>query len=512
MSMQLRFKARLLGAGIKRRLRNPQKYKTLGFLCDYLAGEDVVVNESARGRHNKVISQICTILSRYIPRNCACLVYRNPIYQETDLTGYADMAMKKGAAVLITDRAYKNYPCIISDNPLGIYAKLCRYYRDLQKKVSVTVVTGSIGKSTVTSMISHVFKTKARTASTEVNANSLKSVGFIAQHIPDDVELMVHEIAESEPGETKYLTEILHPDIFVITAIDASHLEHFGTVDKIVEEICSATRNLSEDGVVVVNKDEFHRYDLLNGRKAVTVSASDSGADFSAEEVTWDEKGLSFKVKVAGENALFPVSLPGLLASHNVVCALQAFAAGWHAGVAPESIAKGLASYRTKGVRQHLLKTESGVVVFADCYNAVGRSIKSAVDTCARIPVKGKRVAVLGNVEEVGDISDAMHEEIVSYVNDSNFDVLVAFGDKMIKAAESGTFRDSLRVRCCGTAGDLAAFVQSVAGKDDLFLFKSSHSCHLEECIMQVWPELKTEIVGQGSESYNGWMMKSLSW
>ena len=512
MSMQLRMKARLLGAGIKRRLRNPQKYKTLGFFCDYLAGEGVVVNEAARARRNRVITQVCTILSRYIPRDCACLVYRNPIYQETDLSAYADMAMKKGAAVLITDRAYKNYPCIISDNPLAVYAKLCRYYRDLQKKVSVTTVTGSIGKSTVTGMISQVYKTKAKTACTEVNANSLKSVGFIAQHIPDDVDLMVHEIAESEPGETQYLTEILHPDIFVITAIDASHLEHFGTIDKIVEEICSATGNISADGAVVVNKDEFRRYDLLNGRRAVTVSASDPEADFSAEDIALDETGLSFKVRVADENVRYPVSLPGLLASHNVVCALQAFAAGWLAGVEPENIAKGLANYRTKGVRQHLLKTDGGAVVYADCYNAVARSIKSAVDTCEKIPVKGRRVAVLGNVEEVGDISEAMHREIVDYVNDSNFDVLVAIGDKMIKAAESGVFRDSLSVRCCDTAGDVVAFVRSIAGKDDLFLFKSSHSCHLEECIKQIWPETKKEIAGQGNETYNGWMMKSLSW
>ena len=506
---RIKTKALENNARIIRRLRSPQKYKTLGFLLDYLENESIIISESGEVLRNVVISQICTILSPYFPKKCACLVYRNPIYKDEDLERYADLAIQKGAAVLITDKPFKNYPCIVSDNPLEVYARLCRYYRDLQQKVSITAVTGSIGKSTVSSMIGHVYLTKTKTAFTEVNANALKSVGFAAQHIPNDVELMVHEIAESEPGETQYLAEILHPDVFVITAIDSSHLEHFGSVERIAEEICSATKHISENGFVVVNKDEFQRYELLNGRKAITVSCKDSEADFFCKNIIINNEGITFEVCVKSNGYCCNVVLHDIFAAHNVSCALMAFAAGWLMGVKPNDIVKGLADYRTKGVRQNVLRTKDEVLIYADCYNAIGRSMKSAITTCDKIPVKGKRIAVLGDVEEVGEMAESMHHDIVAYVNDSSFDVFLTIGNKMRKAVESTTFRESLLVQCCNSIDELATIIKEIVQKDDLVLFKSSHSYNLDKCILKVWPDLKNDI---SEESYDKWMRECLFW
>ena len=493
-----------------RRSRSPQKYKTLDFLCGYLGDESFVLSDSAKARGKRVISHVCTIISKYFPKNCACLVYTNPFFQpDADLEKDADEAIKKGATVLITDKQYKDYPCIICDDPLAVYSKLCRYYRDLQNNVSITAVTGSIGKTTVSSMISKVYKAGGETVYAEVNANSLKSIGFAAQHIPDKAVFMVQEFAESDPGEIQYYSLMMHPDVFVITSIDNSHFENFGSVEKITEEICSVTNNMSPDGVVIVNKDEFTRYDLLSGRRVSTISYQDIDSDFHAENIKVGENGLSFDVLVKEDGKRYPVFLNRIYALHNVGCALYAFAAGWQEGISPDRIISGLANYRTCGIRQNVLKTNDGIVVYLDCYNAVGRSVKSAIDACDSMPVKGKRVAVLGDIKEVGDLSESMHKDIVDYVNESKFDVLLTLGDCLMKAVESSTIRESLTVRCFNIREDLTAALKEIINEQDLVLFKSSHSFRLDKCARSIWPELEA---GMTMPSHNEWIHRSLYW
>ena len=104
------------------------------------------------------------------------------------------------AAVVISEVQYKNYPSIVAKNPLAIYAKLCRYYRDLQKNVSVTAVIGSIGKTTTKNMIGAVYSSKWQTYYTSANDNTYKTIGFAVQHIPPFAEKMIQEVHEGTPN------------------------------------------------------------------------------------------------------------------------------------------------------------------------------------------------------------------------------------------------------------------------------------------------------------------------
>lgn len=488
-----------------RRLRSPQKYKSLEYLCEYLEGS-VQMNDKALSIKKMNITQVCTLWTPYFIKNSICLLYINPIYGEYG-EEYIKQAKEKGAAVFITDKPLDNVPCLISNNPLEIYAKMCRYYRDLSK-VSVTAVSGSIGKTTVKNMIGSVYVTKYKTTFTKANSNTKTEIGFAVQHIPTRAEKMIQEVHEGEPGEMQYLSEMLNPNIFVITSIDKSHLEFFESAEKIVEEVCSFTRNMPKDGKVIVNSDEFERYDLLNGRTVIKVSVSKVDADFYSDTINIDEAGLSFYVNVKKDGGRYFVRLNNIYAVHNVQCALLAFAAGYCEGVEPEKIVKGLAEYKTEGVRQNIIRTKDGIVVYADCYNAVAKSMKSAIDACDIIPVKGKRIAVLGDVEEVGEVSKAMHREIIEYVNSSKFDVLMLVGEKMKEAVETSNIRDDLNVGWSSSIDELAKKVKRVAKNGDLVLFKASHSGNLDKCIVKVWPELKAEVV-VNSVVFNKWVSLS---
>ncbi len=490
-----------------RRLRSPKKYKSLEFLCNYL-GADVQLNDKAQSMKKMIVTQITTVTAARFKKANICLFYRNPVHGEYGMEDL-NRAKKKGASVFITDKSFDSVPCIVSNNPLEIYARLCRYYRDLSK-VSVTAVSGSIGKTTVKNMIASVYSTKYRITYAKENQNAKSAVGFAVQHISPRVEKMIQEVAESEPGESQYMSMMLNSNVYVMTTIDQSHLELFGNADKIVEEVCSFTKNMPLNGKVVVNSDEFERYDLLNGRTVIKVSNRDVNADFYSDSINIDETGLSFYVNVKKEGTRYLVRLNNIYAVHNVQCALLAFAAGYCEEVEPEKIIKGLAEYKTEGVRQNIMRTTDGVVVYADCYNAVARSMKSAIDACDIIPVKGKRIAVLGDIEEVGDMSEVMHKEIIEYVNSSKFDALMLIGEKMKKANETSIVRNTLEVDWSASIDELAKKIKEKAKSGDLVLFKASHSGNLDKCIVMIWPELRNVCLTDRQKEYDKWVTNSL--
>ena len=481
-----------------RRLTHPRKYKSLAFFTKYLKNVDFQLNELALTQKHKIINEVCTPDSLHFPKGCACLVSSEEM---------ADEAIKKGAFVLISDIPIKKYPCIISEQPMAVYAKMCRYYRDLQSKVIVTAVSGSIGKTTTTAMIGTVYEQKYKTYYTQANANTLITVGFAVQHIPDNAEKMVQEVHEGTPNRTQYLSEMLHPSVFVITTIDKSHIEHFGTQDKIVEEVCSITKHMTGNGLVIVNKDEFNRFDLLNGKRIVTISTQENNADYVASNIHTNENGLSFTVRVNSTGKLYDARLNNMFASHNVICALSAFAAGYEEGVEPELIVKGLATYQTRGVRQNIFQTDNGVLVYADCYNAVGRSMKSAIEACDLIPVKGKRVAVLGDIAELGEQSKQIHNDVIQFVNDSKFDFLLTLGDNLKKAATTINTRDSLNIFTFDSINDIADKINLITHEGDLILFKGSNSCNLDKCIVKCYPYLANYVY---VDTYKKWRERNL--
>ena len=309
MKVSLRIKsARRILKETAKRLLHPEKCKSVGFFCDYL-GDEVTVNDSVKKIRRKIVTSICTLQSDRHPKNNACLVYTNPVYGNNDMQKYAERAMQRGALVLLTNRCYSDFPCIISKDPIKTYALLCKYYRDLQPKVRITAVTGSIGKTTTKNMIAEVYKTSYKTLYTEENSNTKTTVGFAVQHIPDWAEIMVQEVHEGEPDETQWLSLMLHPEVAVITSIDNSHYQFFGSADKIIEECCAITKYMSETGIVIVNKDEFARFDLLNGRKTMTISLEDETADVYASNIELDNDGLSFIVRLKDKGASTRVRL-----------------------------------------------------------------------------------------------------------------------------------------------------------------------------------------------------------
>lgn len=459
------------------------------------------ISDYAKPFLKKYAQSICTV-NEYFEKRSICV----QMYWCTD----DDMrwAVKNGAYIVVTTKQIDHLPCIITDNPLLLYAELCNYYRNLHK-VCITEVIGSIGKTTTKRMIHSVLSTQYKTLSNPTNRNLLCHVGYDVQHIPRNVERVIEEVSEDTPGYAKYSSIICKPNNIIITSIDFSHFEAFGSQQAIAEEICSVTHDIDNDAIVIVNKDEFKYFDLIKRGRIVTVSIKDATADFYATNINIEQGGLRFDI-VDSNGHYYKVNLNNIYATHNVLISLYAFATGIHEGISPSQIIQGLKSYKQLGIRQNVFRTEDDIIIYADCYNAVTKSIASAIDAAEMIPLysyktKPRRIAVLGDVAETGDLLIKTHKDIIEYVNNSSFDVLITYGDNLKNAAKELNKREDLLLYTCDNHEQVEKEIRQLhLTKGDLILFKSSHSGHLEKVMLRVFPETKM-LITEEKQIENKW-------
>ena len=434
--------------------------------------------EEIRKEAQTVVSGVCRVGSRFT-KKCICV----QLYE--DAVDLMPVAIKNGALFCITRRPVDGVPCIVVEDPSRVYADMCSLYR--QEHIPVTAIVGSIGKTTAKKMLKAVYESQETTFCDAGNDNQLDGVGYICQHIPRKSQQWIQEVSEDTKGCVAHISKIIRPDIAIITAIDKSHIEEFGSEQGILDEIGSIVKHMPTGGICITSMDEDNTANLIKERKVVTVSMDNPQADFYAKDIQLKESGLEFVVVERETGASHKAHLRDVFAVHNIYAALYAFAAGVYSGISKENIIRGIAAYEASGVRQNIWRAK-GVTIYADCYNAVAKSVRSAVGAASLIPVQGKRVAVLGDIAETGDYAESTHAEIVQIANESNFDVLIAYGKHICKAADTFTPREGLRVIRCADRNALNNAVKDVVKSGDLVLFKASHSGGLDKTIAATFP------------------------
>ena len=467
------------------------------------------LDDNVRPLLDHPIKQICYARKRMVPDSLAIVSFGGP-YPETPIA--IKKAMSGRAVALLVKEAVPDTPCIVVPKPLHIYAKLCAHFRDLHPSVQSTAIIGSIGKTSVKNMVDAVYREKYRTLTEPTNDNQPEVIGFTAQHLSSHIDRWIQEVAESIPESAKEMSLILKPNVIIITTIDNSHIGRLGGMDAIFDEISDAAEYLSKDGIVILKKEEIIPLDRLEGKRIVTVSVSDPTADYHAGEIEIAEDGIHYTV-YEKDGGSCRIHLQNIFARHNVLNSLYAYAAGRYEGLSPEEVARGLGKFKTTGYRNNVYKSDSGKdVIYADCYNAVGRSIRAALDAAGQIPLpeNGKRIAILGDVQELGDKTAEEHLGILQDVNQSCFEKVILQGPFFHTAADGFSFRDGLEVKCCESAGDIVSELKPYLSQGNLFLFKASHSSHLEDCIQKLWPRLFKEKEKEEQKLKTNWKLKIL--
>ncbi len=390
-------------------------------------------------------------------------------------------AFEDGAAAIICERIpYKvKGNVILVDNSLAAFGAIAKAHKALIKPLTVGI-TGSVGKTTTKQFISAVMASKYKTHKTDGNFNNEIGMPITMLRMPTDTEALVLEMGMSFKGEISRLSRIAEPDIAVITNIGSSHIENFGSREGIRDAKMEIADGLNKKkGTLVLNGDE----PLLAGAEnAVYVAMNNESADYRPVNIVEGDGYFTFDIKTPeGIAEGFRIDLLGI---HNVYNATLAYAVGKLAGICDGRIKEGLLNFENAAMRQNIYENK-GYTVIEDCYNASPESMAASLGVLCSKAKSGRKVAVLGDMLELGEQSDILHYGVGKKAAEMAIDELLCFGPRAPKTAEGAISAgmDADRVTVFTDNNDPEGFAKIVAGKltaGDTVLFKASRGLALE--------------------------------
>lgn len=444
------------------------------------------------------VKDICSILGAELPKGISpekrfsiiCTfegsIMKDCLYVqfERNTDGAAHYGMRKGAAAVLSAKQIDDLPCIIVPDVLTALRQLCDLIYE-KLRVPATVVTGSIGKTTTKNFLNCVYSRQYRTFCNNTNGNTFEYLAFELQRFDKKAELLVQEVNESDPFNASNCSRVLHPEIAAITNMDRSHIGELGSEENIMKAIASITDGMDENGIVLLNGDDPNSQKVDFRQKVIKVAIRNTDADCLADNITETADSVEFDVTYEGEKAHLRLNVGG---THNVYNAMMAYVAGRLHGIPVKKIAKGLAAYRPLGFRQNVYRAGKKTI-YADCYNASARSVKSALNVVDKMPRKknGKKIAVLGDIAEIEGYEEETYREIGQSLSASDTDVLITYG-KDSKIIHKHLNNPKLLAFHAETREQLRSCLLENMGGHDIFLFKASRTMGLEKTIKDVFP------------------------
>lgn len=358
--------------------------------------------------------------------------------KNTDGRRYIPDAIANGASLCMTNtETLKDIPQGISvlycADMVSALGNIAAYYRRTERK-TVVGVTGSVGKTTVRELCASVLSQRNKICAPDGNFNNL--LGLPLTLLKDDgAECAVVEAGISEPGEMERLSYISAPNIAVVTNIGTMHAETLGTRENTAKEKLKICSHMNSSGTVIIPVDPIIKCEYTKGVNAVTVSGSESGADYYITENHPCPGGRIFSVRKRGMWEYRDIFVP-IIGSHGGTDAAFALAAADILGYTEAEIRAGFESYTPCGYRQRI-ENINGLTVISDCYNSGPASLAGAFEAFAETVRerensgdKVKRILLLGSMLELGEISRAEHLRLGRAAAELLPDLLITFGSE----------------------------------------------------------------------------------
>lgn len=397
-----------------------------------------------------------------------------------DGADFAKDAVEKGAVAVVAQKKIEGVKTLIVDNCNKALMDIAAFYRETLPAFTVAV-TGSVGKTTTKDFIALVLSKKYKTYKTQGNLNNEIGVPKTLFSMDKSYGAGVIEMGMNHAGELSRISRAVKPDMVVITNIGYSHIENLGSKENILKAKLEALDYAKADAPLVVCYDDkmLCNYEQFSrGRKVLTYSAKSKNADVYALNIKEDESGISFDI-VYGQNTY--CAKLSVLGNHNVLNALCAFCIGMYFGVDADDIIKALSEYAPSGLRQNVSQI-NGVTVIADCYNASPDSMKSALSVLSSTKTEGKKIAVLGDMLELGNFSVKLHKKVGEYAVKSDTDMLICVGNDAKEIANTAMGRIE-NVAYFENKADAVAYLDENLLSGDTILFKASRGMKFEEII-----------------------------
>ena len=398
---------------------------------------------------------------------------------ERDGHDFIPKALGNGAAAVLCTHADGDFPAIVVEDTRLALGDIARGERQ-RLGMKVVGITGSVGKSTTKEMVSAVLNSTYKVSKTPANHNNDIGMPMAILAMPEDTEVAVLEMGMNHFREIAYLTAIGKPDLAVIINIGTMHIEHLGSMEGILKAKLEILEGMPADGTIILNGDDtllWNQREELKGRVQY-FGVQNPEADVTGTDVNQRADILSLTANAAGKKIPVAMALEG---EHYVLDALAAVTVGMQMDITPENIAKSLSAFRNMEGRQEIYE-KNGFTIISDCYNAGPESMTAALSVLGNRA--GRRVAVLGDMLELGKCTDAEHYKI-GRVAAEKADVLLAYGDHSLRllygAITGGMSQD--KARAFTDKQKLVQALKQMAKPGDVLLFKGSRGMRMEEVL-----------------------------
>jgi UDP-N-acetylmuramoyl-tripeptide--D-alanyl-D-alanine ligase len=404
---------------------------------------------------------------------------------------FVSEAAKRGASLVIMSqekmnqvkkKELKETPVVLVEDTKKALRDIAFWHRN-KFEFPTVAVTGTNGKTTTKDMIAEVLSSKFRVLKSIKSYNNLVGVPLTLFQLNSDTQVLVLELGMSSPGEIGMLTKTAQPNIGVITNIGPAHLESMESLEKIAQAKFELLDNMPSPHTSVLNADDEFLAKRIKGIKGKYISfAIKTQADFKASELSTSDEGfIDFKV-----NGRVSMNLK-LLGEHNVYNALAAFAVGSLLGVDELNIKESLERYTPSELRMELVQIGS-VKIINDSYNANPVSMANALKTLKQMKSEGKKIAVLGDMLELGEKTFEYHFGLGKTVAESEIDLLLTVG-KHSSTIGQGAQEHGMnpeKIFAFDNNEKVSAFLLENLKAGDLVLIKGSRKMKLEEVALSL--------------------------
>lgn len=461
--------------------------RTLGQLAEMVGGR---LSDQEEAVQDKLFTGVSTD-SRTLQPDMLFVPIQGESFNGHD---YAVEAIEKGASAILWQSDHGEPPAgtasVIVEHTLTALQQLAAAYRR-QLDVRIVGITGSNGKTTTKDMIAAVLGTAYRVCKTQGNYNNHLGLPLTLLQMSEETEVAVLEMGMSDRGEIALLSEIAAPDAAVITHIGEAHLKQLGSREAIAQAKLEILEGLSPGGIFVYPGDEpliaqwierqdaRSEYPKLKEMKLIRFGTAESN-DLYPIAVMLHSDSVQFAMNTEPSLA-YRIPLVG---RHNVNNALAAIAIGKCFNIEPEKLRAGLAAMQSSGMRSELIRSASGVAILNDAYNASPSSMGAALALLAEMPGYEQRIAVLGDMLELGERQEAFHTEIGKRLDPEQIDYVLTYGKLAARIAEAAApLYKAGRVLSFEHQADLIEALKRIAGRNDIVLVKGSRGMRLETIV-----------------------------
>lgn len=382
--------------------------------------------------------------------------------------------IKKGCkAVLVSEEMQIDGATVIlvKDTKIAL-GDIARYYVN-KLNLKKIAITGSVGKTTTKEMIASVCEKIDKTGKTQGNFNNDIGVPLTAFSLNDE-KIAIFEMGMNHFGEIEYLSQIVNPEIAVITNIGYSHIENLGSREGILKAKLEILKGMDENSYLILNGDDPYLYSVKNNIEAniIYFGIENKECDIVAKDIKEENETTIFKI----DDEEYKINVLGV---HNVYNALSAISVGRLLSADNSRIKEGLLSFKPDGIRQNIVKKD-GYTFVIDCYNAAPDSMIASLNVLSKLSGK-RKIAVFGSVAELGDIRDELLYEVGKKASECDLYELITLSSDALSINKGAKDNGFLREKNFSTNSEILEYLKSIIKKDDVVLIKGSRKYKMEE-------------------------------